>query len=92
MTKVKCGDANPRGNVMMTYRGGCRGELEIEDAYRCTGCGGWFHKECIIKHFEMEKAHDFGKQKLREDLSAWIHEHVPMTKNIKKILRWIPKI
>ncbi len=32
--------------------------LEMKDAYRCVGCGGWFHYDCILKHFELEKGHD----------------------------------
>lgn len=66
--KIKCGDANPKGNVMMTYKGGCRSELNIETAYRCTGCGGWFHIACIKKHFELEKKHDVGRNNLKGEI------------------------
>jgi hypothetical protein len=64
--EVKCGDANPKGNVQLTHKGGCRGKLDIKDAYRCTGCDSWFHKECILNHFELEQDHDWGRQKERE--------------------------
>ncbi len=65
---VKCGEANQKGNIQLTYKGGCRKELKIEDAYRCVGCGGWFHKECILKHFELEKEHDYGRQQERKEI------------------------
>jgi len=41
--KIKCGDANPEGNIAMFFKGGCGKELDIMEAYRCTGCGGYFH-------------------------------------------------
>lgn len=66
--KITCGDANPKGNVALTYKGGCKKELNIKDAYRCTGCGGWFHKECILKHFELEKKHDYGREKIKREI------------------------
>lgn len=50
----------------MTYKGGCQKELDIKDAYRCTGCGGWFHLECILKHFELEKDHDVSRYNLKK--------------------------
>lgn len=62
----QCGDANPNGNVSLTFKGGCRKELLLKDAYRCTGCNGWFHKDCILKHFELEKEHDFGRNEERK--------------------------
>lgn len=66
--KLKCGDANPKGNVELTYKGGCRKELDIIEAYRCVGCGGYFHKKCIIDHFKLEKEHDFGRNELKKDI------------------------
>lgn len=66
---VRCGDANPKGNIYMTFKGGCERNLNIADAYRCTGCGGWFHKDCILKHFEEEKSHDWGRQQERERIA-----------------------
>lgn len=63
--KVKCGDANPNGNVYLLYKGGCGKELEMKDAYRCTGCGGWFHRDCIFQHFEEEKNHDYSRSALK---------------------------
>ena len=73
-TKIKCGDANPKGNIELFYKGGCKKELDKREAYRCVGCGGWFHKECIIKHFELEKGHDYGRQKEREEIIEIIEE------------------
>lgn len=72
MTKIICGDANQKGNIQITYKGGCRQEVDIKDAYRCVGCGGWFHLDCILKHFELEKDHDVARNtlvKLKEKLS-----------------------
>lgn len=66
--KIICGDANPNGNINLTYKGGCRKSLNIKDAYRCVGCGGWFHKDCIIKHFELEKADDIGRNNLKKEI------------------------
>ena len=68
MNKIQCGNANPKGNVSLFYKGGCKKELELKDAYRCTGCGGWFHKECILKHFELEREHDYGRKNERARL------------------------
>lgn len=62
MGKLICGDANPKGNIALHYKGACKKELKIEDAYRCTGCGGWFHKDCIMEHFKLEEKHDWGRQ------------------------------
>lgn len=93
----KCGDANPNGNVALTYKGGCMGKLDLKDAYRCTGCGGWFHKDCIFKHFELEKEHDFGRQQEREEIikflidmyGEWgdpiIHDLLENTKNLTNL-------
>ncbi len=63
--KVICGDANPGGNIAMTSKGGCGKELELIDAYRCTGCGVHFHLDCIYKHFEEEENHDVARNMLR---------------------------
>lgn len=62
--KVRCGDANPKGNIWMLFKGGCGKDLDIKDAYRCTGCGGFFHLECIFKHFELESGHDYARNAL----------------------------
>lgn len=68
--KIKCGNANPNGNIALFYKGGCKKELKIEDAYRCTGCGGWFHIECILEHFRLEQKHDVGRNNLKEDIKG----------------------
>jgi len=90
--KVTCGDANPNGNVLLTFKGGCRKELNIKDAYRCTGCGGWFHKDCILKHFEQEKAHDFGRDKVKKEIEVFIVNNSVPSNEIMKIVRGIRKI
>lgn len=72
--KIECGDANPKGNVRFTYKGGCRKEIDIIEAYRCVGCGSWFHKECILKHFELEKEHDYGRQAERKRLKKELNK------------------
>ncbi len=64
--KIKCGDANPHGNIAMTSKGGCGKELDILDAYRCTGCGVHFHLDCIYKHFEEEEGHDVARNALKK--------------------------
>ena len=56
-----CGDANPKGNIELTRKGGCRKEIKRGDEYRCTGCDSWFHKDCAIEHFRLEKDHDWGR-------------------------------
>ncbi len=65
---IQCGDANLNGNVDFSYKGACKKDLKIKDAYRCVGCGGWFHLDCIKKHFELEKGHDTYRQELRDQL------------------------
>jgi len=63
---MKCGDANPKGNISLFYKGGCKKELKLKDSYRCTGCGGRFHYECILKHFELEEGHDNARNALKK--------------------------
>jgi hypothetical protein len=64
--KVRCGDANPNGNIAFYYLGGCEKELDIKDSFRCVGCGGWFHLDCILKHFELEEGHDNARNALKQ--------------------------
>lgn len=64
-THYICGDANPNGNVQFTYRGGCRKQLCIVESYRCTGCGGRFHRDCIFNHFQQELKHSRAHNALR---------------------------
>lgn len=63
MSAVLCGNASD--SIYLTFKGGCRKDLPIEDAYRCTGCGGRFHKDCIMEHFKLEALHDWGRQEER---------------------------
>ena len=78
---MKCGDANPNGNIALFYKGGCKKELKLKDAYRCVGCGGYFHKDCILEHFRQEKDHDWGRKeerdKIKQNISLlrqWLNE------------------
>lgn len=63
--KIKCGDANPGGGIDRFYNGGCKKELDLIDAYRCAGCGGYFHLDCIYDHFEMDEEHDDARNALK---------------------------
>jgi len=78
-----CGDANKNGNVEMTYKGGCRAIVILEDVYRCGGCGGWFHKECMYKHFELEKSHDYGRTKAYKEAVDGFVEYLFKDRNGK---------
>jgi hypothetical protein len=69
---MKCGDANPNGNISLFYKGGCKQEVDTSEAYRCTGCGGSFHKECALEHFKLEKEHDFGRNELKKEINDWV--------------------
>ena len=91
---MKCGDANSKGNILLTYKGGCRKPLKLKDAYRCVGCGGYFHKECILKNFELEKKHDIGRNDLREKILKLLkgffrEEYFAITPDSFKYLRKI---
>jgi len=82
--KIKCGDANPKGNVAMLFKGGCGKDLKIEDAYRCTGCGGYFHLDCIFEHFKLEEKHDYAHNALLK-----IHNYAmkfPASERMKHII------
>ena len=92
MTKVICGDANPKGNIQFTYKGGCRKEIKMKDAYRCTGCGGWFCLEHILEHFKREKEHDVGRNELKTTLRKYIKENFPISSLRRKLLIRIKKI
>lgn len=72
MSIVLCGNASD--SIYLTFKGGCRLPMEIEDTYRCTGCGGRFHKDCILQHFELETEHDWGRQQEREAMRAVIDD------------------
>lgn len=82
---MKCGDANPFGNISLFYKGGCKKEVEIEKAYRCVGCGGWFHYECILKHFEMEAEHDNARNALRNIKDYVENNDVIYSERIEKL-------
>ena len=56
---ILCGNASD--SLYLTFKGGCRKELTYREGYRCTGCGGRFHKDCILHHFKEEAGHDWGR-------------------------------
>jgi len=66
MKKLICGSASD--SLYLTFKGGCRQKLDINECYRCVGCGGRFHKDCIKKHFELEKKDDIGRNNLKKDI------------------------
>jgi hypothetical protein len=82
---VKCGDANPKGNISLIYKGGCGEILPMHAAYRCTGCGGWFHINCIFKHFKLEKECDWGR---KEEKDQFIAELDDLLKNGQGRVNW----
>ena len=49
----QCGQAGEGISLLMV--GACGKDVELEEAYRCTGCGKWFHFDCIFNHFELDK-------------------------------------
>lgn len=55
MTKIikECGQAG--SGISLLMKGACGKEVDIEEAFRCTGCGKWFHLDCIFSHFELEE-------------------------------------
>jgi hypothetical protein len=61
----------------MLFKGGCGKDLDIKEAYRCTGCGGFFHLECIFKHFELEEGHDYARNALKK-IKDYAIEKLPM--------------
>lgn len=69
---MNCGDANKNGNVELTFKGGCRKKVSLRESYRCSGCGGWFHKDCMVNHFKLEKDHDWGRKQKRDRLEKLI--------------------
>ena len=87
--KIKCGNANPNGNISLHFKGACHKYLEIEEAYRCVGCGGWFHKDCILEHFKLEQEHDVGRNNLKQELREKIHSAYHQGLSEKEILNLI---
>ena len=92
MATVKCGDANPKGNIALNFKGGCGKDVDIAEAYRCTGCGGHFHLDCIKKHFELEKEHDVGRAKVKKEIEVYIINNTKPSNEIMNIVRGIRKI
>lgn len=90
----KCGDANPLGNVEMFYKGGCKQPVFYGAEFRCTGCHGVFHHGCILKHFELEKSHDWGREQLRKGILSEIRKRFrdPLPVDIKLVKKIIKKL
>lgn len=65
-----CGDANKGGDIALWFRGACKESIELEKSFRCTGCGGWFHFDCIFDHFEQERDHSIAHNALRRILDC----------------------
>ena len=64
MNKKECGQAGI--GISLIMKGGCGKEVEMEKAFRCIGCGKWFHLECIYKHFELEEGQDNARYYLKK--------------------------
>lgn len=75
MSEILCGNASD--NLYLTFKGSCRKDLTYKEAYRCTGCGGRFHKDCILEHFKLEEKHDWGRQEERKNLVAKVSSCIP---------------
>lgn len=73
--KILCGNAG--NGIYLTFKGGCHEELTYNECYRCTGCGGRFHKDCIMEHFKLESNHDWGRQQERDKLKDGIQKLLP---------------
>ncbi len=87
---MKCGDANPSGNIALFYKGSCAQVLDISDAYRCTGCDARFHKFCILSHFRLEKEHDYGRQEERNLIARNMEKLRNMTDHLITTLGSMP--
>lgn len=82
-----CGNASD--SFYLTFKGGCREQVAYVDAYRCTGCGGRFHKDCILEHFKLEAGHDWGRQEERETLLARMLELIEESRDHMLPLAWM---
>lgn len=86
MTEKHCGKVG--GDIHLMVKGGCAKPVDLEKAYRCVGCGQWFHLDCIYNHFEQEEGNDnarFQLKKIKEYAEAQLpvgakvyrDEHMP---------------
>jgi hypothetical protein len=62
--KKQCGQAG--NGVYLLMKGGCGKDMDIEETYRCIGCGKWFHLDCIFNHFEQEEGQDYARYYLKK--------------------------
>lgn len=60
----ECGQAGEGIRLLMV--GACGKPVSIEEAYRCIGCGKWFHLDCIFNHFEQEEGQDNARYYLKK--------------------------
>lgn len=81
---MKCWEV--KWDFVLWYRWWCKKELDIKDAYRCTWCWWYFHRDCIFEHFEKEEWHSISHNAL--------HNITKITKN-KKVLdlckKWLSR-
>lgn len=66
MTEKHCGKVG--GDIHLMVKGGCAKPVELEKAYRCVGCGQWFHLDCLYNHFEQEEGNDNARFHLKKIL------------------------
>lgn len=62
----RCGDANPNGGIQFFFKGGCKNHLKAKDSYKCLGCDGEFHRDCLFTHFELEENQDYSRYALKQ--------------------------
>src|SRR4051812_3569247 len=84
---ICCGDANPNGNIGFRFKGGCMKPSTFEEMYRCTGCGGRFHRDCIFEHFEKEEGHSIAHNALAKIREAIDDAHAMNTDIPRSLIR-----
>ena len=85
---TSCGDANPKGNVSFSFKGACGKRVALDDAYRCTGCGGWFHRDCIFNHFEEELSCSRAHNALKQIDDYAVHLNLIDEAKVRELCRW----
>lgn len=45
-------------NRQAPFEGGCERKIEFTEAYRCSDCCVFFHRDCIRKHFDQKPIQD----------------------------------
>lgn len=59
---MKCWEL--KWDFVIYYKWACKKELDINEAYRCTWCWAYFHRDCIFNHFEQEEWHSISHNAL----------------------------